>query len=126
MLVYVNLIIASSQRIVRSALATMLSNTPDMTVVGQAQSTADLLAQAKATRPDLMLVGWGLLDGSAADTIHALHRLTPPPKVIVYGRQPKWSQEALAADADAYFWEGEGPKALLTIIRKLWLEAKYA
>ena len=125
-MVYVNLLIASSQEIVRSALTTLVSNAPDMTVVGQAQSTTDLLAQAKATGPDLVLVGWGLLIGSAADTIHTLQRLTPPPIVIVFGRQPKWSQEALAADADAFFWEGEGPKVLLTIIRKLSLGVKDA
>ena len=50
-LVYVNLLIASSQKIVRSALTMMVSNAPDMTVVGQAESTTDLLAQVKAIPP---------------------------------------------------------------------------
>ncbi len=122
----VNLLIASSQRIVLSVLMTLLSNEPDMNVVGQAQSAPDLPAQVKATRPDLVLVEWGLLVRSAADTINALHRLTPPPIVMVYGRQPDWSQAALAAGADAFVWEGKGPKALLTTTRKLWWETRYA
>ena len=122
----VRILIASPQRIVGSVLGTLLSNEPDMMVVGQAQSANDLLAQAKATHPDLVLVEWSLLDRTEAGTIQALHRLADPPRVIVYGWQPGWSKTALDAGADAFFWEGEGPKALLTVARKLWLETKYA
>jgi DNA-binding NarL/FixJ family response regulator len=97
-----------------------------MMLVGQADSPADLLAQAQATGPDLVLVEWGLLDRSRAGRIQDLHRLPAAPKVIVYGRQIGWSQLALDAGADGYFWEGQGPKALLTVIRKLRLESRYA
>ena len=122
----VNILIAGPQRIVGSVLVTLLSNEPDMTVVGQAQSTTDLLAQAESARPNPVLVEWSLLDRTKAGTIQALQCLTDPPQIIVYGWQPDWSQLALDAGADAFFWEGKGPKALLTMTRKLWLKSRYA
>jgi DNA-binding NarL/FixJ family response regulator len=118
--------IASPQKIVGSVLGSLLSNEPDMTVVGQAQSTIDLLAHAETARPDLVLVEWSLLDRTETGTIQALHRLTDPPQVIVYGWQPDASQRALDAGADAFFWEGAGPKALLTMARRILLERRCA
>jgi DNA-binding NarL/FixJ family response regulator len=121
-----NILIASLRKIVGTILATLLSNEPDMNVVGQAENATDLLAQAAVIRPDLVLVEWDLLGPSEADTIRALGRLEPAPDVIVYGQQPDWAQVALDEGADAFVWEGDGPKAMLTEIRRIWLNARYA
>lgn len=119
-----DILVASLQRIVRTVLVTLLSNEPDMNVVGQAESVTDLLAQANVTRPDLVLVEWDLLGPSAADTIRTLSSLVPAPDVIVYSRQLGWAQDALNGGAGAFVWEGDGPKAMLTEIRRMCLKAR--
>ena len=85
-----NIVVGSSQSIVRKVLLMLLKNQRDMTVIGQAHSPEDLLAKAKTSQPDVVLVEWGLLGRSAAETIHALQDLTTQPQVIVYGWQPGW------------------------------------
>jgi DNA-binding NarL/FixJ family response regulator len=114
-----DILVASLQKNVRGVLEILLSNEHDMTVVGQAENATDLLAQANVTRPDLVLVEWDLLGPSVVDTICSLDTLVPPPDVVVYGRKSDWAPIALNAGADAFVWEGDGPRALLAAIRKI-------
>ena len=116
-----DILVASLQKNVCTVLEVLLSNDPDMTVVGQAENATDLLAQTNVTRPDLVLVEWDLLSPSEVDTIGALSNLAPPPDVVVYGRRSDWAPGALNAGADAFVWEGDGPNAMLTAIRKAWM-----
>ena len=115
-----DILVASLQKNVCAVLEVLLSNEPDMTVVGQAENATDLLVQAHVTRPDLVLVEWDLLGPSEVDTIYALSSLASPPDVVVYGRRSDWAPVALNAGADAFVWEGDGPSAMLTAIRKVW------
>ncbi len=114
-----DILVASLQQNVRSVIATLLSNEPDMIVVGLAENATDLLAQANVTHPDLALIEWDLLAPAAVETICALGTLTPPPNIVVYGRRSDWVRVALNTGADTYVWEGDGPQAMLAAIRKV-------
>ena len=114
-----DILVASFQRHVLAILEVLLSDDPEMVVVGLAESVPDLLMQADATRPELILVEWDLLGPSQSDTICAIGNLTPPPVVVVYGRRSDWAPLALNAGADAFVWEGDGPIAILNAIREV-------
>lgn len=120
-----DILIASSQRIEGDILKCLIDLQPEMNVSGLVFNATDLLVQAQTTATDLALVEWGLLAGTE-ETIQTLHLVPAPPSIIVFGRRQDWAQVALTAGSDAYFWQGHGPKALLTMTRKLWLESRYA
>jgi DNA-binding NarL/FixJ family response regulator len=104
----------------------LLKEEPGLIVVGEVVRADELLDQAAATQPDLVLLDcelcglypsfrptagqarWRLLD--------ALHRLRSHPKVIVLSGRPEMRQAALDAGADAFVSKGDSPEQLLTTL----------
>lgn len=119
-------LVADDQAAVRSALRRLLKEEPGLIVVGEVVRADELLDQAAATQPDLVLLDcelcglspsfhptagqarWRLLD--------ALHRLRSHPKVIVLSGRPEMRQAVLDAGADAFVSKGDPPERLLTTL----------
>ena len=113
-------LVADSQAQVRSALRLLLEQEADITVVGEAVVAADLLALAKATRPELVLLAWelpGLASGRSACA--ALHALEPQPAVLALSGRPEAASLALGAGADGFVCKGDPPEQLLGTLRAL-------
>ena len=79
-----------------------------MQVVGEAGDWPTALAMAPATRPDMMMVDWGLVAaGSGADLAEL--RLACPAAVLIVlvSHLSAREQAALSAGADAFISKGE-------------------
>ena len=79
-----------------------------MQVVGEAGDWPTALAMAPATRPDMLMVDWGLVaDGSGADLAEL--RLACPAAVLIVlvSHLSAREQAALSAGADAFISKGE-------------------
>jgi DNA-binding NarL/FixJ family response regulator len=119
-------LVADDQAAVRSALRRLLKEEPGLIVVGEVVRADELLAQAAATQPDLVLLDCELcglspwFHPSAWQArwrlLEALHRLRSHPKVIVLSGRPEMRQAALDAGADAFVSKGDPPERLLTTL----------
>ena len=76
-------LLADDQSKVRSALQLLLEQEPGMSLVGEAVEAEDLLAQAEAPQPDLVLLDWELPGLRTDDWLSTLRTLCPRLKVIV-------------------------------------------
>jgi DNA-binding NarL/FixJ family response regulator len=79
-----------------------------MKVVGEAADWLTALAQAPATRPDMIMVDWGLVDGGSGTQLAAMRKACPAAVVIVLiSHLDARQQAALSAGADAFISKGE-------------------
>jgi len=80
----------------------------DVLVVGEAADWATVLALAPDTRPDLVVVDWGLVVGESGDALPVLRESCPAAVVIVLiSHLDPRHQAALSAGADASISKGE-------------------
>jgi DNA-binding NarL/FixJ family response regulator len=113
------ILVADDQPKVRLALRLLLEQESGLTVVAEAAEADGLLAQVGLTRPDLVLLDWGLSGGAEGEQLSALRRAFPGVAVIVLSAQPGAEEFALAIGADAFVSKGEPAEELLTAIRAL-------
>jgi len=104
---------------VRSALRLLLSQEPNLCVVGEASQTEDLAGRVGALGVDLVLLDWSLASAGDNGVVAALHELSPRPRVIALSGWPEHRHEALAAGADAFVSKGDPPDRLLAVVRAM-------
>jgi DNA-binding NarL/FixJ family response regulator len=109
-------LLADDQPSVRFALRVLLERQPQLKVVGAAVNVDDLLAQVKATCPDLVLLSWELPGLVAEALLATLRRNFPDLTVIVLSGRPKVRRAALGAGADAFVSKADPPDRLLAAI----------
>jgi len=128
-------LVADDQAAVRTALRWLLKEESGVSVVGEAVRAKDLLAQAEAIQPDLVLLDWelpgllavGLSTRSSLGTIEearcilldVLHTLHSCPRVIALSGRPEVRQEALDAGVDDFVSKGDPPERLLAALRAI-------
>jgi DNA-binding NarL/FixJ family response regulator len=120
------ILLAEGDANARLALREYLNAQTGLDVVAEVADCRTLLAQTETTCPDLVLLEWDLPRRPQADLIAALQRLSCQPLVVAYGKQPDASISATDAGADAYVYKGMGPRQMLTTIRWVVVEARYA
>jgi len=101
----------------RSALRLMLLDL-NMEVVGEANDWATTLAQAPASRTDMLLVDWDLLPNTPGAALDGLRRACPAALVIVLiSHLDARQQAALSSGADAFISKGETPERVAEHLR---------
>ena len=118
------ILLADNQPKVRHALRVLLEHQPGLEVVGEVADGADLVAQLKAARPDIVLLHWRLRGWSAIDPsaspgqglLRGLREGYPNLAVIVLSGHPEVAEAALAAGADAFVSKADPPELLLEAI----------
>ena len=116
------LLIVHSDPMVRQGLQMRLALESDITLVGEADSSAEALRYVRQFQPDVVLMGHVLpvLDGIAA--IAPFRTIHPCLKIIILSLQddPITRTQAQHAGATAFVGAYEGVKAVLTVLRNLY------
>lgn len=84
----IGVLVVDDERLARKELRRLLGDHPQFSIVGEAATVAEGLAQLSALRPDLLLLNMKLPDGSGYDLLASLDE---PPEVIFttgYGACP--------------------------------------
>lgn len=110
------ILLADSQPKVRFALRVLLERRPGIDVIGEAADAEQLLRQTQETRPDLVLVAWGLPGIEAPDLLQALRGACSHVAVIVLSGRPEVRLAALTAGADDFVSKMDSPDCLLSAI----------
>jgi DNA-binding NarL/FixJ family response regulator len=111
-------LLADDHTWVRWALRTAIGEEPGLTVVGEVSEAENLLSQAQALRPDLILLEWELPGRAADGLLSALRALDSQIGVIVLSQGAESEQAALAAGADAFVSKADPPEQLLNALRR--------
>lgn len=114
------ILLADDQTKVRFALRALLGQKPELCVVSEAVDAKELLAQAEAVCPDLVLLDWGLQGQTLVDLLPALRQICPELSVIALSGRSEARQAALAAGADAFISKTDPPDKLLAAIKDCW------
>lgn len=109
--------LADAQLVERTALRLMLLDL-NMEVVGEAADWPTTLAQAPATRLDMLLVDWGLLPAESGTALAELRLACPTAIVVILiSHLDARQQAALSAGADAFISKGESPDRVAERLR---------
>ena len=109
-------LLADDQAKVRSALRLLLELQPGLSVVGEATSAEDLLIEAKATCPDVVLLDWELPNLTTDGSLTILQEACPNLCVVALSGRPEARPAALAAGAYAFVGKAHPPERLLAAI----------
>ncbi len=109
-------LIADDRPQVRSALRLLLRQEPNLTVVGEAGDTEQLLELAAEQQPDLVLLDWELPGWDGFATLTELRAAQPELVVIALSGRPEARRAALEAGVDAFVSKGDPPERLLTAV----------
>ena len=110
------ILLADDQKQVRLALQALLKRQSGMKVVGEASEAQALMTQIVQTRPDLVLLDWGLPGLADIGSVPVMRQNQPGLSIIVLSGRPEVRGEALAAGADAFVSKMEPPERLLALL----------
>jgi len=113
------ILLADGQVKERTMLRQLLTQDPELHLVGEATEACGLLAQVQALRPDFVLLDWELPGLQDTNLIPALHCLSCSPKVIVLSERQEACREAVEAGANAFVSKEEPVIWLLNTVRKV-------
>jgi DNA-binding NarL/FixJ family response regulator len=113
----VRIVIADPQAKVRSALRVLLEQHLGLVVSGEAATAEELLRQARAACPDLILLDWDLPGRDPADLLTTVRAQCPAVKVIVISSRAEVKAVALAAGASQFVNKGAAPEGLMAAVR---------
>lgn len=102
--VKIKLLIVDDHHVVRAGLRTVLSESPNLEVVGEAGSAAEAIEQGKTLKPEVVVLDMRLPDRSGVEVCRELKFLLPEVKVLIltsYGDEAN-VLAGLAAGADGY------------------------
>ena len=100
----ITVMLVDDQELIRIGLKAVLSRDPAIEVVADLDNGLDALRQARALRPDVVVVDVDMPELSGVEVTARLVALSHPPQVVVLSvlTQPPWPQRLRAAGARGY------------------------
>jgi two-component system response regulator NreC len=97
-------LLVDDHAVVRAGLRRVLEAEPDIEVVGEAGTARDAVLEARATKPDVILLDVVMPGESGVEVLPRLLKEAPGTKVLVLSMQddPRYVREAFAAGASGY------------------------
>ena len=123
----VRVLIVDDHAVVRAGLKLLLEGEEDMEPVGEAGSARDAIFQARALKPDVILLDVVMPGQSGIEAIPALLKEAPEATVLVLSMQddPRYVHEAFAAGASGYVLKEAADAELVTAIREVARGGRY-
>lgn len=115
----IQVVIADDHPVVREGLRSIFLTAADMEVVGEAGTGAEAVAQARALRPEVMLLDIRMPDGNGLAVLHQIKAVAPEISIIMVTMHdnPDYIARAIAAGAAGYVLKEASRQDLLTAIR---------
>ncbi len=117
----VRVLIVDDHAVVRSGLRLLLAAADDLEPVGEAGSARDAVFQARALKPDVILLDIVMPDQTGLDVLPQLKRENPDAQVLVLSMQdePRYVREAFAAGASGYVLKEAADNEVVAAIREV-------
>ena len=117
----IKVFIADDHSIVRRGIVQVISDTPDMLVVGEAENGNELLTKVKKFKIDVVVMDLDMPEKSGWDVIVQLQIDFPRLPVIILSVYPEddYASTFFQAGASAYLNKTSAPEQLVEAIRKV-------
>jgi DNA-binding NarL/FixJ family response regulator len=115
------ILLADDHSILREGLRALLSNTPDLEVIGEAKDGQDVIEKVRQLHPELVLLDLSMPIINGTEAIRVIKRRNPEIKVIALTvhKSEEYVRATLDAGADGYVLKDDTSNDLLTSIRNV-------
>jgi len=116
----VRLLIVDDHPVFRLGLTTLLQSVPHFSLLGEASTKAEAIAQARRLRPDVILMDVRLPDGSGVEACREIRAERPQARVIILTSFPDEDAvlASILAGAAGYLLKESDPRWLLAAIER--------
>jgi two-component system response regulator NreC len=117
----VRILIVDDHAVLRAGLKMLIDAEDDLEAVGEAANARDAVFQARALKPDVILMDVVMPDQSGLDVVPTLLHERPETKVLVLSMQddPRYVREAFEAGASGYVLKEAADTELVAAIREV-------
>lgn len=117
----IRIVIVDDHVILRDGLVSILDGQPDFEVVGEAGSVADALEIVRASKPDLVLMDYGLPDGTGLEATREILASYPQTNVVLLTvhEEDDLLFDAVRSGAKGYLLKNISSKEMLAKLRGL-------
>jgi two-component system, NarL family, response regulator NreC len=119
--VSIRIVIVDDHAVVRSGLRLLLDGQDDMEVVGEAGDPRTAVFEARAQKPDVILMDVVMPAGSGIEATAAVLQEAPGAKVLILSMQddPAYVREAFAAGASGYVLKEAADAEVVAAVREV-------
>ena len=123
----IRVLIADDHAIVRQGLRQILSDTPDLTVSGEAENGVQAVQMVRAGEWDVVRMDVSMPDRNGIDALKLIKKEYPRLPVLILSMYPEeqYAIRALKAGAAGYLTKQSAPELLVTAIRQVASGKKY-
>ena len=123
----IRVLIVDDHAVVRSGLRLLLDAEEDIEPVGEAGSARDAVFQARALKPDVILLDIVMPEQTGLDVLPQLMHETPDVKVLILSMQdePRYVREAFAAGASGYVLKEAADTEVVAAVREVAAGGRY-
>src|SRR6059058_5590313 len=123
----VRVLIVDDHAVFRAGLRMLIDAEDDLEAVGEAGNARDAVFQARALKPDVVLMDVVMPDQSGLDVVPTLLHERPETKVLVLSMQddPQYVRQAFAAGASGYVLKEAADTEVVSAIREVARGGRY-
>ena len=123
----INILVADDHAIVRAGLKQYVSDSKDMTVLGEACNGEETLNKALKNEYDVVVLDITMPDINGLDILKQLKTQKPQLKILVLTMHPEeqYAMRVFKAGASGYLTKESAPQELISAIRKVASGGKY-
>ena len=123
----IRVLIADDHAILRRGLRQIIEETEDLSVVGEAESSAETLKHLRNAPCDVVLLDISMPDRNGMDTLAIIAKEHPKIAVLMLSTHPEnqYAVRALRGGAAGYLTKQSAPAQLVTAIRRVATGKKY-
>lgn len=123
----IRVLVADDHALVRAGLKHILGMTGEISVVGEACNGQEVMAEARRTPCDIVLLDIGMPGRSGLDVLKQLRVEHPGVAVLMLTMYPEeqYAVRALRAGAAGYLTKDSGPEELVSAVRKVASGGRY-
>jgi len=117
----IRVLIVDDHAVVRSGLRLLLAAEGDLDPVGEAGNARDAVFQARALKPDVILLDIVMPEQTGLDVLPQLTHENPDAKILVLSMQdePRYVREAFAAGASGYVLKEAADNEVVAAVREV-------
>jgi len=121
------IVIAEDHTILREGLRALLSSSPDLEIVGEAEDGRDAIQCAEKVKPNLVLMDLSMPRMNGMDAIREIKRLCPETKILALTvhKAEEYVLASLQAGADAYVLKEATHAELMVAVKSVLAGKRY-
>jgi two-component system invasion response regulator UvrY len=123
----IRVIVADDHAVVRQGLKQIISETPDLSLVGEAASGGEALDLVRGLECDALVLDINMPGPGGLDILRELRALRPKLPILILSMHPEeqFAVRLLRSGADGYLNKESAPDELVNAIRKVATGGKY-